>query len=291
MLERRVRSAALFWTLQVGGWLAFGAALALPRVGIHPLSRGVLEGVLAALLAWGVLCFGVQYHQALRAERERASRAEARAHEARLEALRYQLNPHLLLNALNGVSTLVADNRKDEARRMIARLGDFLRLMLEGGAAAEVPLAQELEFASRYLDIERIRFGDRLAVRIEVEPEALAERVPALLLQPLVENAVRHGIAPKAAGGQVTIEARCLGEQLYLRVSDDGPGLSETSGPAGRGVGLSNTRSRLLQLYGPAHRFELERPAGGGLSVLMAIPRRHAAAPPTLLRAPAAGAA
>ncbi|HET9982938.1 MAG TPA: histidine kinase [Longimicrobiales bacterium] len=291
MLERRLRSAALFWTLQVGGWLAFGAALALPRVGIHPLSRGVLESLLAALLAWGALCFGVQYRQALRAERERAARAEARAHEARLEALRYQLNPHFLLNALNAVSTLVADARNDEARRMIARLGDFLRLTLEGGATAEVPLAEELEFASRYLDIERIRFGDRLTVRIEVEPEALAVRVPALLLQPLVENAVRHGIAPQAAGGQVTIEARCLGELLYLRVSDDGPGLSEASRPAGRGVGLSNTRSRLLQLYGPAHRFELERPLGGGLSVLMAIPRRRPGPASALLEAPAAGAA
>jgi hypothetical protein len=216
-----------------------------------------------ALLAWSVFYFAIKHY-------ERSIKAESLAHQARLQALRYQLNPHFLFNTLNAISTLVVDRRNADAGRMIARLSDFLRLTLDRPDVEEVPLSDEIEYVRRYLEIEQVRFGDRLAVTIDVAADAWNARVPALVLQPLVENAIRHAVAPSENGGRVTIEARTVGERLHLVVADDGPGLNG-NGPV-TGIGLANTRERLEQLYGDAHRFALVN--GNGLRAEIELPLR-----------------
>lgn len=229
------------------------------------------------MMAWSTLYFGIKYYREVEAERARALKAESHAHQAELRALRYQLHPHFLFNTMNAISTLIAEERNREAERMVTRLSDFLRLTLEQDTAPEVPLAEELDFARRYLDIERIRFGDRLKTTIDTEPETLSALVPALVLQPLVENAVRHGIAPLESGGHLRIEARTAGDRLLLRVEDNGRGLGDgvsTRDLCQSGVGLSNTHARLEALYGDAFRFDLKRSDGGGCAVILDLPLR-----------------
>jgi signal transduction histidine kinase len=251
-----------------------------------------------ALLAWSVLYVGARYYRAMLAERERALRAEAGLVEARLRALRYQLNPHFLFNALNAVSTLVVERRADDAERMLARLGDFLRLTLgadlDGGAdgASEVALAAELDYVARYLAVEQVRFGNRLRVRVDVPDALLAGAVPALLLQPLVENAVRYAVSPREAGGSVLITAVRAGCELRVSVCDDGPGPAAVPAAAGSGadggctggVGLANTRERLRTHYGArpdgGERLALGDAPGGGLRVTVHLPWRAVEAPP-----------
>jgi two-component system, LytTR family, sensor kinase len=253
-------AASVPWTVAFNGVLAvtglwsFGA-----RPGVLALTW-LLDGVVYhsfALLAWSVLYVGIRHHRELQAVRERALRAEALAQRARLDALRYQLNPHFLFNALNAVSTLVLDRRAGDAVRMLARLADFLRATLDG-AGDEVSLADELVLVRGYLEIERVRFGDRLDAEVGAAPDALSARVPALVLQPLVENAVRHAVAPRETGGRVRVDARRAGRMLRLTVTDDGPGLPPDGPAAGFGIGLANTRERLAQLYGADHRLALE---------------------------------
>jgi LytS/YehU family sensor histidine kinase len=169
------------------------------------------------------------------------------------------------------VSTLIVEQKNHDAERMVARLSDFLRLTLECDSDVEVPLADELDFARRYLDIEQIRFGERLTVTEDIDPAALSARVPPLLLQPLVENAVRHGIMPREQGGTLLIEALQVSDRLLLRVVDDGPGPPGDTDPE-NGVGLSNTKARLESLYGDAHRFTLRRADGGGCVVRVELP-------------------
>lgn len=224
------------------------------------------------LLAWSALYFGIKHYRDLQAQTARALKAESLAHQAQLRALRYQLNPHFLFNSLNAVSTLVAQNENAAANRMIARLSEFLRLTLEGSNAQEVPLAAELDFVKRYLEIEQVRLGDRLEVKLDVSPDSLAVPVPNLILQPLVENAIRHSIAPRESGGRLEIEARCADGMLRLEVRDDGANLAPDLSALRQGVGLSNTRARLNQLYGPSHRFDMRVTAAGGLEVVIGLP-------------------
>lgn len=225
------------------------------------------------LVAWSVLYFGIRYYHDLQAERERTLKAEAQAHRAILRALRYQLNPHFLFNTLNAISTLVVEGQNQSASTMISRLSDFLRVTLDGSDEQEVPLAEELEFARRYLEIEQVRFGQRLQIKFDVDTEVLSAMVPTLVLQPLVENAVRHAIAPKEEGGTLKIIGQRAGGHLSLRVQDDGFGFSgDEDKLLNRGIGLSNTRARLLEQYGEEHQFELQRLDGGGLSVNLTIP-------------------
>lgn len=210
---------ALVWTAAYNTYLR-GVAPALASLidtqPVPPLQRGtLLDGAVyywVILLGWSALYFWLQYYAALQEERMQVLRAEALAHQARLQALRYQLNPHFLFNALNGISTLVTEVRTKEATAMIAQLSDFLRLTLENDGAAEVPLADEVEFVRRYLDIEPVRFGERLRVRIDVESGVLSAAVPALVLQPLVENAVRYAVTPREEGGRIVVEARHDGD-------------------------------------------------------------------------------
>jgi signal transduction histidine kinase len=223
------------------------------------------------LFSWSALYFGVSAHLARLEADRRLSEAEALANEARLNALRLQLNPHFLFNTLNGVSTLVAEGKGEEATKMLARLADFLRATLDVDERHEVPLSEELSFAKSYLEIERSRFGERLRVDVDVDGAANDGLVPALILQPLVENAVKHAVAPRAGHGTVSIAARAADGELTLRVDDDGPGLAE---PARGGIGLSNTKERLRRLYGDRALLTLGTSASGGLGVSIRLPFR-----------------
>jgi hypothetical protein len=202
----------------------------------------------------------------------RAAALRARLAEARLEALRAQLQPHFLFNTLNSVSSLLYRDAR-AADRMIARLAELLRLSLGVDARTEIPLREELALLGRYLEIERLRFEERLRVELDLAPEAAEVPVPPLLLQPLVENAVRHAVARRREGGRVAIGARVEGDSLVVRVADDGPGLPP--GGAIPGVGLSNTRARLRETYGPAAELAIHDAPGGGVVVVVTIPRRR----------------
>jgi signal transduction histidine kinase len=202
----------------------------------------------------------------------RTSQLETHLAEARLQALQRQLQPHFLFNTLNTISALMHRD-VNAADNMIAKLSDLLRISLHNVGVQEVPLTQELDFLSKYLEIEQTRFRDRLTVLFDVQPETLDALVPNLVLQPLVENAIKHGIGPRAAPGQIVIRSRRLGSMLELEIKDNGVGLSAARlTDFNRGIGLGNTRSRLQHLYGSSHRFEFRQPPGGGLSVLIAIP-------------------
>jgi sensor histidine kinase YesM len=228
----------------------------------------------AVVGAWYVLEFARRVRErevtALQLE-ARAASLETQMAEARLSALRMELNPHFLFNALNGISGLIRRGDSTVAVETIARLGDLLRAALDQSQSHEVPLERELEFLDLYLAIERARFPDRLGVELDVEPAARAERVPAFILQPIVENAVRHGIAPLTGPGCIRISASVRGAALVVEVSDTGPGFARAAREGG--IGLANTRARLAQMYGGAGRLGIESPPGGGAIVTVTVPR------------------
>jgi LytS/YehU family sensor histidine kinase len=202
----------------------------------------------------------------------RASQLETRLVEAQLQALQRQLQPHFLFNTLNTISA-VMHRDVHAADNMIAKLSDLLRLSLQTLDVQETPLKDELDFLSKYLEIEQTRFRDRLTVVFDVRPDTLDALVPNLILQPLVENSIKHGIAPRPGPGRIDIRARRVDDRLEIEVRDNGPGLSATRlSDFNRGVGLTNTRSRLHHLYGADHRFEFRQPREGGLQVLIVIP-------------------
>ena len=237
-----------------------------------PLGTILYDGFV--LLAWSLLYFAINGWIEIEIQRERALRAEAMAQAARLRALQAQLEPHFLFNTLNAISTLVVERHNADAARMIARLSDFLRLTLETADRPEIPVAEELEFVRRYLEIEEVRFGSRLRVTIDAKPEAMSGMVPALLLQPLVENAVKHGVLASEQGGSVSVSAARNNGALVLCVADDGPGMPK--GPIVHGIGLSNTAARLRELYGNDSRFSMAPSSPSGLSVTIKIPFRPA---------------
>jgi LytS/YehU family sensor histidine kinase len=183
-----------------------------------------------------------------------------------------QLHPHFLFNTLNAISALIRES-PDEADEMVSRLGDLLRMTLETAGLQEVTFKKELEFLQHYLDIEQTRFQDRLKVEMAIEPETLDGLVPSMILQPLVENSVRHGVAPRPEGGCIKIKAWLDNSLLRLEVEDDGPGLGGDKPPKER-VGLTNTRARVSNLYGDEHGLRLRHAAGGGLVVSLSIPFR-----------------
>jgi len=218
--------------------------------------------------------YAFDYYGKYRAHELKASQLQAQLAQAQLQALKMQLHPHFLFNTLHAISSLM---RRDveAAERMITRLSDLLRLTLENVGAQETSLRQELEFLERYLEIEQTRFRDRLQVKMDIEPETLDARVPYLILQPLVENAVRHGIAPHAAPGLIEISARLKENKLQLQVSDNGAGLPDARrAQIKEGVGLANTRARLEHLYGADYLFDLGNRDRGGLVVSLTIPFR-----------------
>jgi two-component system, LytTR family, sensor kinase len=208
----------------------------------------------------------------------RTSQLEARLAQAQLEVLKGQLHPHFLFNTLHAISTLIHKD-PDSADEMVAQLSDLLRMTLANIGVQEVPLQQELEFLRRYLDIQQMRFQDRLRVVVDVPPDTLDVRVPNQVLQPLVENAIRHGVDARRGEGLIEIRARADGETLTLSVRDDGPGLRPEAEKGarvqGRGIGLSNTRARLKELYGPVSMLELANHPAGGTLVSLSIPLRR----------------
>ncbi len=216
------------------------------------------------------------YQQKFRERELRAAELEASLNRAQLQALRAQLQPHFLFNTLNTIAELV-HRSPAKAENMVVGLGELLRLTLRHAAEQEVSLAQELEFLRAYLEIEQVRLGDRLAVRYEVAADTLPARVPNLILQPLVENAIRHGIAPRKARGEVCLSARRENGTLHLEVRDNGPGLIGVSDAGGNGIGLTNTRARLQRLYGQNQRLELVN--DHGLVVSLALPFTDAGTP------------
>jgi two-component system, LytTR family, sensor kinase len=223
---------------------------------------------------WAIvgLSHALAFHREAQTRTLRASQLETRLVEAQLQSLQRQLQPHFLFNTLNTISALMHRD-VEAADAMIARLSDLLRMSLQTVGVQEVSLKEELDFLSKYLEIEQTRFRDRLRVVFDVLPDTFDALVPNLVLQPLVENAIKHGIGPRPAPGTVTIRGRRVGTMLELTVQDNGVGLSAARlSDFNRGIGLSNTRSRLEHLYGSLHRFEFRQPAEGGLAVLIAIP-------------------
>ena len=219
------------------------------------------------------LSYALGYYRESQARAIGAAHLEARLAEARLKTLEAELHPHFLFNTLHAISTLV-HTQPEAADRMISRLSDLLRITFSRSGAACVPLQEELEFLQKYLEIEQTRFQDRLTVEYEIDPDTLDAEVPRLILQPIVENAIKHGVAPRTAPGRITIGSRLENSQVSLLVRDNGPGLSD-SARAGlhEGVGLSNTRDRLECLYGTAQALNLIE-SGQGLSVEMRLPYR-----------------
>jgi len=213
------------------------------------------------------------YYNSFRKGELKAAQLRTQLAQAQLEALKMQLHPHFLFNTLHSISALL-NKDVEAARSMIARLGDFLRLTLENAGNQEVTLQQEIEFLNRYLEIERIRFQDRLTTLVEVDPSVLDVKVPNLILQPLVENAMRHAIANSDCG-RIEVLAAPNNGMLRIQVKDNGPGLQVVRAYLNRskGVGLANTKARLERLYGSAHLLELENEPNGGLVVTMEIPR------------------
>jgi sensor histidine kinase YesM len=215
------------------------------------------------------------YYQSFRASELAQSSLKTQLAQAQLRALKMQLHPHFLFNTLHSISSLVLEDPA-KANSMIAQLGDFLRLTLENSNQQLVSLKEEAEFLRCYLEIEQVRFGDRLTVALELEPQTLSVQVPHLILQPVVENAIQHAIAPRATRGHINIEAKRLNNLVRLEVRDNGPGMaSNDDSIRTEGVGLSNVRARLHQIYGSDFRFELMNARDGGLTVVMEIPFRR----------------
>jgi two-component system, LytTR family, sensor kinase len=267
---------ASMWSLAVGivGALAAEfAVLGFRRVDWTDLAGNSVQ-FSVVLFLWCSLYFSIKQWQQSTQERERLLRAETEAREARLSALRYQLNPHFLFNSLNAVSTLVLDGNAPAATRMLAQIGELLRTSLDTEVMPEVMLSQEMAFTQRYLAIEQTRLGERLQVDLTISSETLDALVPSMLLQPLVENAVRHGVAPLVKGGRITIASALHVDRLQMVIGNSGARGGETQNENGNGIGLRNTAERLKTLYGDDHRFTLQWPEAGGCQVIIELPFR-----------------
>jgi hypothetical protein len=227
---------------------------------------------------WAVLGVGhaFDYRERYRERESAASELKAQLAQAKLEALKVQLHPHFLFNTLHTISGLVRGGDRQPAVNMIAGLSELLRRALDSADEQEVPLGEEVKFVELYLDIQLVRFSDRLTVRTDIAPETLSALVPNMILQPLVENAVRHGVSPSESPGTISISAYRAGHMLHVEVSDDGPGLqSGWRMEESEGIGLANTIERLKRLYGSDQRFELRNGAGCGVTASVVIPFRE----------------
>ena len=235
-----------------------------------------ISGVMGSfyiMLCWSGLYFGIKYYQQLQDQTEQTLKATAAAHQAQLKMLRYQLNPHFLFNTLNAISTLILDGANETANLAVSRLSDFLRYTLDNDPMKRVTLGSELGAIDLYLQIEKVRFGDRLIIEKEIEPRALDALVPSLILQPLIENAIKYAITPREDGGTIQISALVQDDMLVLRLADDGPGLGNgKSKHKSSGVGLKNTRERLTQFYGDRQAFTLGPNEPHGLVITINIP-------------------
>lgn len=227
----------------------------------------------ALLTAWTALYYGINYFLLLEDQIRAHEKLESQASTAQLAMLRYQLNPHFLFNTLNSISTLVLLKQTERANAMLARLSSFLRYTLVNEPAGKVTLAQEVETLKLYLEIEKMRFEDRLRPHFRLEPDTMGARLPSLLLQPLIENAIKYAVTPSEDGADIWITASREGQAVRIEVADNGndDGAEVAASPS-TGVGLANIRDRLSQAYGAAHRFETRKNDRGGFSVIIDIP-------------------
>ena len=253
------------------------------------------------LLAWSALYYMINFFLQIEEQNDQMIQLENQATSAQLAMLRYQLNPHFLFNTLNSISTLVLLKQTEPANAMLSRLSSFLRYTLVNEPTGRVTVAQEVETLKLYLEIERMRFEERLRTHFQIEAAAEKALLPSLLLQPLVENAIKYAVSPQEAGAEITIAVQLVGQNLRITVSDTGPGLHSGSAsnrlsgvsfdggePVSTGVGLANIRDRLVQAYAEEHRFETMEPADGGFTVLIELPfeRRELDAPAQLQQRP-----
>ena len=252
--------------------------LAEPGISV-PLVIASLFLNFTVLAGWSALYFGINFYLIVEQQIDQMQALESQASHAQLAMLRYQLNPHFLFNTLNSISTLVLLKQSEPANAMLSRLSAFLRYTLANEPTAQVTLAQEVETLKLYLDIEKMRFEDRLRPHFNIDPAAQRARLPSLLLQPLIENAIKYAVTPQEEGADITLSAQLAGEKVRITVSDTGSGLSEgtvdpTTGAAteSTGVGLANIRDRLAQAYGDQQRFEVQSGADGGFTVIIEIP-------------------
>ena len=259
-----------FAVLRVSGYLPAAMSVAWLQSRVTGVVWGTFAG---SVYYWmiAVVYWAAEYQRLYRAERLQAAQLEASLADARLNALRAQLQPHFLFNTLNAISVLTVDDPA-RAKQMVLRLSELLRASMEGGREGhEVPLAAELELLAGYLGIQRARFGDRLRVRLDIEPAVRAALVPTLVLQPLIENAIRHGLEGPENGGQIAVSAQRRDDALVIEVRDDGRGLGADA-TTREGVGLSNTRERLKQLYGERQSLALRMRPEGGVTVSVTLP-------------------
>jgi sensor histidine kinase YesM len=234
---------------------------------------GALPLNFSLLAAWTALYYGINYFLLLEDQIRLRERLENQASSAQLAMLRYQLNPHFLFNTLNSISTLVLLKQTERANAMLARLSSFLRYTLANEPTAKVTLAQEVETLKLYLEIEKMRFEDRLRPHFRIEPETIGARLPSLLLQPLIENAIKYAVTPAENGADIWITAAREGQAVRIEVADNGDGSGgEIAASPSTGVGLANIRDRLSQAYGGAHRFDTRQNERGGFSVIIEIP-------------------
>jgi hypothetical protein len=255
------------------------------------LMLGVFYLDLTLLGAWSALYYAINYFLQVEAQTDQLAQLELQATTAQLEMLRYQLNPHFLFNTLNSISTLVLLKQTEPANAMLTRLSAFLRHTLVNEPGGKVTVHEEVETLKLYLDIELMRFEQRLRTEFKVDPAAANALLPSLLLQPLVENAIKYAVSPQEEGAKISVSARLVGRRLRITVSDTGPGLQSAQGSASlagliagsggaassTGVGLANIRDRLAQAYGDDHVFEIRTPAQGGFTVVIEIPYEAAA--------------
>lgn len=243
-----------------------------------PFSSSVIIGVLfldfTILAAWSALYYAINFYLIVEEQADQLVKLDSQASAAQLAMLRYQLNPHFLFNTLNSISTLVLLKQTERANAMLSRLSSFLRYTLANEPTAQVTIAQEVETLKLYLEIEKMRFEDRLRTHFNIDERVAKARLPSLLLQPLVENAIKYAVTPQEEGADISIDARLAGDRVQITVSDTGPGLN---GAALRpsystGVGLANIRDRLAQAYGPEHRFDAGSKPSGGFSVVIEFP-------------------
>jgi LytS/YehU family sensor histidine kinase len=242
---------------------------------LNHFSNGIVSFLVlyTAILA---VNYGLDSRARLANQQAETARLNEQLSKTQLDALRSQIEPHFLFNSLNGVAGLVREGRNDDAVSMIAELSDFLRRVLEDSKRQRVPLREEIEFAQRYLDIQKVRFAERLKFTVDVPEELYRAQVPSLILQPMVENAIKHGIAKRAQGGAVRIAASRRNGMLTISVYNDGPSLPVES-ESRPGIGMSNVRTRLQGLYGDAFELSLENQPPGGVQVSVSVPYKETA--------------
>jgi two-component system, LytTR family, sensor kinase len=286
-LFRRLIKMPVIWTAVLSLFAVVVASMAFSIIEtwsyatfLKPDSRPVGFEYLGAILlnfallaAWAALYYGINYYILLEEQLNQRERLESQASSAQLAMLRYQLNPHFLFNTLNSISTLVLLKQTERANAMLARLSSFLRYTLANESTAKVTLAQEVETLKLYLEIEKMRFEDRMRPHFRVDPETIGAKLPSLLLQPLIENAIKHAVTPSETGADIWITASREGEAVRIEVADNGGGgNADMAATQSTGVGLANIRERLVQAYGNAHGFTTRTNERGGFSVIIEIP-------------------